>query len=85
MTEEQTFGARRNPATSIDRRDEHAPNYYLDWAFDEMKKLVAISGHWPAFFDYLVGERKPRRRNLEGSVSAVLEIDDEVELRRSAG
>jgi penicillin-binding protein 1A len=40
MTEGQVFGARRNPATPIDRRDEHSPNYYLDWAFDEMKKLV---------------------------------------------
>jgi penicillin-binding protein 1A len=40
MTEGQVFGARRNPATSIDRRDDHAPNYYLDYAFDEMKKLV---------------------------------------------
>jgi penicillin-binding protein 1A len=41
MTEGQVFGARRNPATPVDRRDDHAPNYYLDWAFDEMKKLVA--------------------------------------------
>ncbi len=40
MTEGQVFGARRNPATAIDRRDQAAPNYYLDWAFDEMKKLV---------------------------------------------
>ena len=40
MTEGQVFGARRNPATAIDRRDERAPNYYLDWAFEEMKKLV---------------------------------------------
>ena len=40
MTEGQVFGARRNPATPIDRRDDGAPNYYLDWAFDEMKKLV---------------------------------------------
>ncbi len=41
MTEGQVFGARRNPATPVDRRDERAPNYYLDWAFDEMKKLVS--------------------------------------------
>jgi penicillin-binding protein 1A len=34
------FGARRHPATPVDRSDEHAPNYYLDWAFDQMKKLV---------------------------------------------
>ncbi|HEY4773414.1 MAG TPA: PBP1A family penicillin-binding protein, partial [Xanthobacteraceae bacterium] len=40
MTEGQVFGARRNPATAMDRRDEGAPNYYLDWAFDEMRKLV---------------------------------------------
>jgi len=39
MTEGQVFGARRNPATAVDRRDERSPNYYLDWAFDEMKKL----------------------------------------------
>ncbi|GIL02774.1 MAG: penicillin-binding protein 1A [Alphaproteobacteria bacterium] len=41
MTEGQVFGARRNPAVAIDRRDERQPNYYLDWAFDEMKRLVA--------------------------------------------
>src|SRR5262249_41668068 len=40
MTEGQVFGARRNPATAIDRHDDHAANYYLDWAFDEMRKLV---------------------------------------------
>src|SRR5947199_6495551 len=40
MTEGQVFGARRNPATPVDRRDEHSPKDYLDWAFDEMKRLV---------------------------------------------
>ena len=40
MTEGQVFGARRNPAKTIDRRDETAPNYYLDWAFEEMRKLA---------------------------------------------
>ena len=40
MTEGQVFGARRNPAIAVDRRDENSPNYYLDWAFDEMRKLV---------------------------------------------
>jgi penicillin-binding protein 1A len=40
MTEGQVFGARRHPATPVDRRDDRAPNYYLDWAFDDMKKLV---------------------------------------------
>jgi len=40
MTEGQVFGARRNPANAVDRRDERIANYYLDYAFDEMKKLV---------------------------------------------
>ena len=40
MTEGQVFGARRNPASAVDRRDERSPNYYLDWAYDEMTKLV---------------------------------------------
>jgi penicillin-binding protein 1A len=40
MTEGQVFGARRNPANAIDRRDERSPNYYLDWAFEEVKKIV---------------------------------------------
>ena len=34
MTEGQVFGARRNPAIAIDRRDDRSPNYFLDWAFE---------------------------------------------------
>ncbi len=40
MTEGQVFGARRNPATPIDRRDMAVPDYYLDYAFLEVRKLV---------------------------------------------
>ena len=40
MTEGQVYGARRHPATPVYRREEDAPNYYLDWAFDEMRQLV---------------------------------------------
>lgn len=41
MTEGQVFGARRNPARPIDRRDENVPNYYLDWAFREVQQIAA--------------------------------------------
>jgi len=44
MTEGQVFGARRNPATPLDRRDEQVPEYYLDWAFRE---VVAIANKLP--------------------------------------
>jgi penicillin-binding protein 1A len=34
------FGARRNPAVAIRHHDNGAPGYYLDYSFNEMKKLV---------------------------------------------
>ena len=40
MTEGQVYGARRNPAKTVDRRDEETPNYYLDYAFREMQGIV---------------------------------------------
>lgn len=39
LTEGQVQSARRNPATPIDRRRESTPDYYLDWAFSEIRKL----------------------------------------------
>ncbi len=39
MTEGQVYAARRNPATPIDRRRETSPDWYLDWAYDEIKQL----------------------------------------------
>ncbi|MCZ4288048.1 transglycosylase domain-containing protein [Hoeflea alexandrii] len=41
MTEGQVIGARRNPASVIDRGDHEAPDYFLDWAFDEVKRIAA--------------------------------------------
>ncbi|AMJ59059.1 transglycosylase domain-containing protein [Bosea sp. PAMC 26642] len=43
MTAGQIDSARRNPATPIDRRRDASPDYYLDWAFDEVRQL-AIDG-----------------------------------------
>ncbi len=40
MTAGQIDSARRNPATPIDRRRDSSPDYYLDWAFDEVRKLA---------------------------------------------
>ena len=40
MTEGQVFGARRNPATPVDRSDMAVPDYYLDYAFSEVRRLV---------------------------------------------
>ena len=43
MTEGQVLGARRNPATPIDRGNIQQADYFLDWAFDEVKRLAAAS------------------------------------------
>jgi penicillin-binding protein 1A len=54
MTEGQVFGARRNPATPVDRKDEIVPNYYLDYAFEDVKRLVAAN---PAIVDRVLTVR----------------------------
>jgi penicillin-binding protein 1A len=40
MTEGQVLSARLHPATVIDRDDQKSPDYFLDWAFDEVKRTV---------------------------------------------
>ncbi|NBN78484.1 PBP1A family penicillin-binding protein [Microvirga tunisiensis] len=40
MTEGQVIGARRNPAVAVDRSQDQAPDFFLDWAFEEVKKLA---------------------------------------------
>ena len=38
MTEGQVIAARRNPATVVDRTRGEAPDFFLDWAFDEVQR-----------------------------------------------
>jgi penicillin-binding protein 1A len=40
LTEGQVYAARRNPATPVDRKQDISPDYYLDWAFLEVKRLA---------------------------------------------
>jgi penicillin-binding protein 1A len=40
MTEGQVYAARRNPATPVTQDTESNPNWYLDFAFDEVKALA---------------------------------------------
>ena len=43
MTEGQVYPARKSPATPVDRQREVAPDWYLDYAYDEVRRL-AMSG-----------------------------------------
>jgi penicillin-binding protein 1A len=40
MTEGQVIEARRHPATAVERSQTSSPDYFLDWAFEEVKKHV---------------------------------------------
>jgi penicillin-binding protein 1A len=44
MTEGQVLQARIHPADVVDRGEQKSPDYYLDWAFDEVKKIAAKTG-----------------------------------------
>jgi len=43
-TEGQVLHARLNPATAVDRGGRESPDYFLDWAFEEVKKLARRDG-----------------------------------------
>jgi penicillin-binding protein 1A len=40
MTEGQVYAARRNPATPVDQAGNSAPNWYLDFAYNEIRTLA---------------------------------------------
>jgi len=40
LTEGQIYAAVRNPATPIGRSQEDAPDWYLDWAYEEVRQLA---------------------------------------------
>ncbi|WP_244493800.1 transglycosylase domain-containing protein [Aureimonas sp. AU4] len=41
MTEGQVVAARRHPATAVDRSVIQSPDYFLDFAFDEVQRIAA--------------------------------------------
>ncbi len=46
MTEGQVHGARLNPARVVDRTEDYAPNYFLDWAYEEVQRLMKGKGEY---------------------------------------
>ena len=40
MTEGQVIAARKKPATPVERNDVEGPNYFLDWAFEEVQEIA---------------------------------------------
>ena len=46
LTEGQIHGARLNPAQIVDRSTFYSPDWFLDWAFEEVKRLVRDKGEY---------------------------------------
>ncbi|MBJ7533930.1 PBP1A family penicillin-binding protein [Rhodomicrobium vannielii ATCC 17100] len=46
MTEGQVHAARLNAAKIIDRQEVYVPNYFLDWAFEEVQRLMKGKGEY---------------------------------------
>ncbi len=40
LTESQVYGARLNPARIVENRDQASPDWFLDYAFEEVQKLM---------------------------------------------
>jgi penicillin-binding protein 1A len=41
VSEGQVYGARLNPAKIVERGEDNTPDYFLDWAFEEVQRLMA--------------------------------------------
>ncbi|RCS23291.1 penicillin-binding protein 1A [Phyllobacterium salinisoli] len=68
MTEGQVVAARRNPADVVDRGQDESPDYFLDWAFDEVKK---VAGDMP---QHSLIVRTTLDRNLQKAAEEAVEF-----------
>lgn len=67
LTHGQTLAARHNPATPVDRSTENSPDYFLDWAFDEVKRLVPDDEH-------ILVVRTTFDRNLQNAADTAIDF-----------
>ncbi len=67
MTEGQVIGARRKPADIVDRGDKESPDYFLDWAFEEVRRIAG------RYSDHSLIVRTTIDENLQGAAEEALE------------
>jgi penicillin-binding protein 1A len=70
LTEGQIYAALRNPATAIDRNKDVSPDWYLDYAYDEVKKLSDANKLGP---DRVLTVRTGLDSNLQKRIDATIE------------
>ena len=96
MTEGQVHRRASHPANVIDRRHRRIPDYFLDWAFDEVKKLTAdraIRSIVRTTIDLACRRRRksrsrqsaPARRRLRRQAGAVVVMEVDGAVRAMVG
>ncbi|MEQ1940015.1 penicillin-binding protein 1A [Mesorhizobium sp. CN5-321] len=66
MSEGQVLQARLHPADVVDRGEQKSPDYFLDWAFDEVKRLAPKGAHsLVAHTTFDAGIQKAAEESLE--------------------
>jgi penicillin-binding protein 1A len=69
MTEGEVIDARRHPATAVDRGDAEAPDFFLDWAYEETLKLAREKN----FADHTLVVRTTVDMNLQRAAEQAVE------------
>ncbi len=78
LTEGQVTAARRHPASPIDRTaDVNSPNYFLDYEFEEAKKIIEESQHTSNNFVVRTTIDTTLQKYAEESVTSVLRENGE--------
>lgn len=67
-SEGQVLGARRNPAKAVDRSRNYSPDYFLDYAFQEVQEIAPLDHSITVKTSLDVGVQKKAEEVLENSL-----------------
>jgi penicillin-binding protein 1A len=68
LTEGQVVAARRRPATPVDRQHTYSPDYFLDYAFDEVQEMAPAEHTLVVRTTIDVGLQKKAEETVENSL-----------------
>jgi len=81
LTEGQVVTARRRPATPVDRQRTYSPDYFLDYAFDEIQEMAPAEHTLVARTTIDVGLQKKAEEAIE---NALRQKGEELEVSQGA-
>ena len=81
LTEGQVVAARRRPATPVDRQRTYSPDYFLDYAFDEVQEMAPAEHTLVVRTTLDVGMQKKAEETVENSLR---QNGEELEISQAA-